>query len=143
MINRLYPTRPIKITTALLSAVCVIALFSSASASNLTFQGQNAALFPGANPADTSMLMNSVPKPSSSSSAPTIPTVNPATLVEQSLESQISSKIYNDIFTGSNASGFFNLGDGNTINYLRSGGDVTITIVSPTSGTTTITVPDI
>jgi hypothetical protein len=108
-------------------------------ASEFVFQGQNAALFPGANPSDTTALMNSVHKPSPTSTAPTI---SPATLIEQSIEGQISSKIYNDIFNGSALSGNFNLGGGNTISYVRAGGYVTITIVSPTSGTTTLTVPD-
>ena len=110
-----------------------------AEASNLTFQGQNAGLFSTANPSDTSVLMNSVAKPVVTS---TIPSISPATLIEQSVVSQISSKIYNQIFSGTAASGSYDLGGGNTISYLRSGGYVTINITSPTTGTTTLTVPD-
>ena len=111
-----------------------------AYASNLTFQGQNAGLFSGANPSDTSILMNSVVKPTPSSS---IPTLSPATLIEQSIVSQISSKIYNDIFKGTAASGYYDLGGGNTISYTRSGGYITVNITSPGSGTTTLTVLDL
>ena len=110
-----------------------------AEASNLTFQGQNAGLFSTANPSDTSVLMNSVTKPVVTS---TIPSISPATLIEQSVVSQISSKIYNQIFTGTAASGSYDLGGGNTISYLRSGGYITIDITSPSNGTTTLTVPE-
>lgn len=112
----------------------------AATASNFTFQGQNAGLFSSANPSGTSLLMNSTPKPKVSSSSSSI---NPATLIEQSVVSQISSKIYQDIFTGTAASGFYDLGGGNTITYLRSGGYVNVTITSPSNGTTTIKVPDL
>ncbi len=118
---------------------CLLSHSPVADASNLTFQGQNAGLFPTANPSDTSVLMNSVSKPVATS---TIPTINPATLIEQSVVSQISSKIYNQIFSGTAVSGSYDLGGGNSINYLRSGGYVTINITSPSNGTTTLTVPD-
>lgn len=111
----------------------------SAQASNLTFQGQNAGLFPGANPSDTSVLMNSVAKPAVS---PGSYSINPSTLIEQSILSQISSKIYNQIFQGTAASGYYDLGNGSTVSYARSGGYITINITSPTNGTTTISVPD-
>ncbi len=111
----------------------------AADASNLVFQGQNAGLFPGANPSDTSVLMNSVEKPTAKS---TISSISPATLIEQSIVSQISSKIYNDMFKGSAPSGSYDLGGGNTISYLREGGYITVTITSPGNGTTTLTVLD-
>jgi hypothetical protein len=111
----------------------------SAVASSFTFQGQNAGLFPSANPSDTSVLMNSVSKPTTAS---TIPTITPASLIEQSIISQISTKIYNDIFKGTSASGYFDLGGGNTISYTRSGGYITVDIVNATTGKTTLTVLD-
>jgi len=114
---------------------------TNTEASQLVFQGQNAALFPNANPADTAALMNSVHKPSQPAS--TLPVVSPATLIQQSVQSQISSKIYNDIFTGTSASGFYDLGGGSSIGYTRSGGYITISITNPANGTTTITVPDV
>jgi len=77
-----------------------------------------------------------------SAPAATIPTTSPATLIEQSIESQISSKIYNDIFSGTAPAGSYNLGNGSTISYIRSGGYVTITITDPVNGTTQIVVPD-
>ena len=119
-----------------------ISLASAAQASTLTFQGQNAALFSTANPSDTSALMNSVPK----LSAPvTIPSINPATLIEQSVMSQMSTAIYNHIFSkvsGGPAAGNYNLGGGNTIAYQQNAdGTVTVTLTSSSTGTTTITVP--
>ena len=108
-----------------------------AEASNLTFQGQNAGLFSTANPSDTSVLMNSVVKPVVTSTP-----ISSATMIEQSIISQLSSKIYNDIFKGSAASGSYDLGSGNSISYKRSGGYITVNIISPTNGTTTLTVLD-
>ena len=108
----------------------------AAEASNLTFQGQNAGLFPTANPSDTSVLMNSVAKPVATSS------ISSATLIEQSIVSQISLKVYNEIFKGTAASGSYDLGGGNSISYKRSGGYITVNITSPSNGTTTLTVLD-
>ena len=125
---------------AVFIGIAVIASHTlAAEASNLTFQGQNAGLFPTANPSDTSVLMNSVAKPVATS---TIPSISPATLIEQSIVSQISSKIYNQIFSGTAASGSYDLGGGNSISYTRSGGYITINITSPSNGTTTLTVLD-
>ncbi|MDR3425162.1 MAG: curli assembly protein CsgF [Alphaproteobacteria bacterium] len=130
--------RTFRIALATAALACLWANASRASA--LVFQGQNAALFPNANPSDTAALMNSVVKPTSPTSTTSI---NPGTLILQSVESQISSQIYNDIFSGSAASGYYNLGGGNTISYLRANGEITITIVDPSNGTTTLTVPDV
>jgi hypothetical protein len=106
-------------------------------ASDLVFQGQNAGLFPGANPSDTAQLMVGVPKPTAPTSTET-----PSQLIEQAVESQVSSQIFTDIFSGSAASGSFSLGNGSNISYVRADGNVTITITDPTNGTTIITVPD-
>ena len=76
-------------------ALALLASHSSkAEASSFIFQGQNAGLFSSANPSDTSVLMNSVSKPVVTSS------ISSATLIEQSIVSQISLKIYNEIFKG-------------------------------------------
>ena len=123
--------------------ICIalsVTQFSVADASNLTFQGQNAGLFSTANPSDTAVLMNSVAKPTANTVTPSI---SPSTLVEQSIISQISTKIYNDLFKGSAASGSYDLGGGNRISYVRSGGYVTVDITSPSNGTTTLTVLDL
>lgn len=111
---------------------------SGAEASNFTFQGQNAALFPNTNPANMSVFMNSVEKPSTS----TDQTVNTASMIQQSVISQISSKIYNDIFKGTAVSGYYDLGDGSAISYSRSSGYITVDITNPSTGTTTMTVLD-
>lgn len=139
---------PVTLTTLrTVAAVLTLSFANSAGAGALVFQGQNAALFPGANPSDTSTLMNSVPKPggangaAAAAAAATAP--SPATLVEQAIESQISSKIYNDIFNSSATSGTFNLGGGNIISFVKTGGNIIITFIDPVHGTTTITVPDI
>jgi len=108
----------------------------AAEASTLTFQGQNAGLFSSANPSDTSMLMNSVAKPAVTSS------ISSATLIEQSIISQISLKIYNEIFKGTAASGSYDLGGGNAISYMRSGGYITVKLTNPGNGTTTLSVLD-
>lgn len=119
----------------------------AAAASPLTFRGQNAAIFPDAYSGNTSALMNSVPKPKAP--ATTTPVIDPARLIQQSLQSQISSKIYNDIFTTKDAngnllqSGNFDLGGGNLISFSRDDGNIQITITSPSTGTTVITVPDV
>ena len=117
-----------------------IVLSNQTQASQLMFQGQNAGIFPSANPADTSQLMLSVAKPTQSTATPS---VSPSTLVEQSVLSQISSKIYQDIFNSPSNSGSFDLGTGSTISYLKAGGNITITIYDPVNGKTVITVPNI
>jgi|WetSurMetagenome_2_1015567.scaffolds.fasta_scaffold282573_1 hypothetical protein len=131
---------------ALISATFTTCETSVASASNILFTGQNAGLFPTANPNDTAILMNSVPKKNAtaSTSAATsgLSTYNAATLIENALASQISNRIYTQIFSGSATAGNYDLGGGNTIHYSRSGGYITIDITSPATGTTTIVVPD-
>lgn len=118
------------------SALCVFTVAAclmagSAIASPLVFQGQNAALFPGANPSDTSAMMNSVPKPAASSNAAAA--LTGSALVIQSLQAQLSNKIYNDIF-GSSASpnGSHVFSDGTVITWATdSKGNKTITEIKP------------
>lgn len=113
------------------------ALPSAAQASNFTFQGQNAALFPNTNPGNMSVFMNSVEKPPTKTD-----TVDPASMIEQSIISQLSSKIYNDIFKGTAVSGYYDLGDGSAISYSRSAGSIKVDITDPSTGTTSLTVLD-
>ena len=80
--------------------------------------------------------MNSVSKPVVTSS------ISSATLIEQSIVSQISLKIYNEIFKGSAVSGSYDLGGGNSISYKRSSGYITVNLTNPGNGTTTLTVLD-
>lgn len=105
------------IRTFLLATTLATLTCGSAHASGLVFQGQNAALFPGANPNDTALLMNSVPKPAKDPNAQTSSTAT--TLIQSAVESQISAKIYNDIFgTGAATAGSEVLGDGSIISWV-------------------------
>ncbi len=129
-------------TTLFLCLCSLLALnVSVAEASPLTFRGQNAALFPDANPNATAALMNTVVKPT--------PKPKPATAIDQNrliiqgLESQITNKIYNDIFDTHNASGSYQLPGGGSISFVRSGGNIEITIIDSSGATSEITVPDI
>ncbi len=109
-----------------------------ALASNLEFRGQNVALFPSANASSLSGMMNSVHRPTASTTSLGL---TPASLIVQALESQISTRIYNDMFNGTATAGTYNLGGGNLISYTKGGGLITITITDPVNGTTVISVP--
>jgi hypothetical protein len=111
-------------------------------ASPLVFNGQNAALFPGANPNDTAALMNSVAKPTPQTKAPTALDQN--RIIIQGLESQITNRIYTQIFNNANVSGIFTLPGGGSISYNRPGdGNVHITVINSDGTTSVIVVPDI
>ncbi|MBV8939861.1 MAG: hypothetical protein JO089_08520 [Alphaproteobacteria bacterium] len=114
-----------------------------AYASTLTFEPQNAAIFSGANPSDQSLMLQSVVRPANPAVSAAATGISPASLILQSVESQISSKINNEIFNTTNPSGSFDLGGGNKIDFVRTGGNVVINITDPTHGNTTITLPDI
>lgn len=123
--------------------ICVLAvsLADGAAASTMVFQGQNAGLFPGANPSGMSIMMNSVTKPKASTTTDT--SLTSSDLILRSLQSQISSKMYNDIFNGTADSGFYSLGNGSSVSYSRAGGLITVVISDSKNGVTTIEVPDI
>jgi hypothetical protein len=116
---------------------------AQANASQMVFRGSNPAFFPDANPAAINQLTNSVNKPK-----PATPGLNSAltgtsALIQQAVQSQISSKINSKIFDQSptNLAGSFDLGNGSSISYQRPtgiGGDLIITIVDPTRGGTTV-----
>ena len=134
--------------TALLSAAITACETPAANASNILFVGQNAGLFPTANPNDTAILMNSVPKKNATASTSNgtsgLSSYTAATLIENAVASQISNSIYNQIFDkNAPATRNFDLGGGNAIHYTREGGYITIDFTSPTTGTTTIVLPDI
>ncbi len=115
---------------------------SAVSASTLTFTGQNAALFNTANPNDTAAMMNSVVKPKAKTELPSALDQN--RLIIQGLESQITNKIYADIFDNSNVSGHYSLPGGGSVSFIRPGdGNVHITIVDASGTTSEIVVPDI
>lgn len=120
-------------------ALCVAV---STNASELVFQGQNAALFPGANPNDTALMMQSVPKPSADTSS--AQSISTSSLVLQALQSQVSAQIFNSIF-GSSATptGDANLGGGNLIHWEHDiSGNINITFTAPNGTATVITFPD-
>lgn len=135
-------TIAIVLISGLLSSTCLNAAF----ASPIIFTGQNAALFSGANPADTTALMSSVVKPNDPNAASNA-SLTSQSLILQSVESQISSNISTQIFNTSNiGTHTFALGDGSSITYTRPGsggaGTVTITLVDTKGTSTVITVPD-
>ena len=126
-------------------AVCMGVMFcqtSSAGASPLVFQGQNAGLFPTANPNSTAILMNSVPKKNATKSTTSSTALNTSSLIQNAIISQISLKINKAIFNNESPSGYFDLGNGNTISYTHSDGNIIITIINPNTGNTTIVVPE-
>jgi hypothetical protein len=132
-------TKRIVKTAFMACAVFAICHSSSAEASSLVFTGQNAALFNTANPSDTALLMNSVNKDRAASISNTKQSITE--MIQNAVVGQISSKIYNDIFNGTAASGFYDLGNGESVSFIRTATEITITIVSAASGTTVITVP--
>lgn len=123
-------------------SLALVCFSGQASASNILFEGSNPAFFPSANPNAITQLMNSVRRPTDPSTLAAATANSPAALVQQAVESQISAKINDIIFNTSNASGSFNLGGGNLINFSRSGGFLTINITQP-SGTTQFTLSDL
>lgn len=115
----------------------------SAYAGNLIFRGQNAAIFPDANPGNTASLLASTVRPRDPKTIAPSVGLTPAQVVQQSVLGQISSQINSQIFDGNQGSGTFDLGGGNIISYVRANGDIIITVVDPRTGTTTITLPDL
>ena len=126
------------------SLVCLYILLTAeaATASPLVFRGQNTALFPDANPNSTAALMNTVVKPATPTKPPS--PLDQNRIIIQGLESQITNKIYNDIFKTTNASGEYTLPGGGSISFVRPGdGNVVITIIDASGTVSTISVPDI
>jgi hypothetical protein len=130
--------------------ICIIALYFAiifcqsplADASPLVFQGQNAGLFPLANPNSTTILMNSVPKKNATASTTSSTGLNTSMLIQNAIISNMNAKITEAIFGKDHPSGNFDLGNGNSISYLHSDGNIIITIINPNTGTTTIVVPE-
>ncbi|NTV67091.1 MAG: hypothetical protein HGB06_05300 [Chlorobaculum sp.] len=114
----------------------------SAGASPLVFQGQNAGLFPSANPNSTAILMNSVPKKNATASTTPSTGLNTSMLIQNAIISNMNMKITEAIFGDDHLSGNFDLGNGNSISYLHSDGNIIVTIINPNTGTTTIVVPE-
>jgi len=121
----------------LASAAGLLAQTGVASAGPLVFQGQNAALFPGANPNDTALLLQGIPKPVAS--PPVQPKLDISQLVQQSVVSQISNNIYSQI-TGT-ASGTATLSDGSSFSWATIGNTKSIIYTAPDGSTTTIVIP--
>ena len=116
---------------------------SSAGASPLVFQGQNAGLFPTANPNSTAILMNSVPKKNATKSTTPSTGMNTSMLIQNAIISNMNAKITDAIFGKDHlSSGNFDLGNGNSISYTYKDGNIIIDINNPNTGNTTIVVPD-
>lgn len=127
----------------MLMAALTLLLPLSATASTLTFTGNNAALFSTAPPLNNALMMQTVRRPANPSTSGGSSGLTPADLILQSVTSQISAKIRSDIFDGGAASGSYDLGGGSLIDFIRVGGNIIITLTDPRTGVTTITVPDI
>jgi hypothetical protein len=117
-----------------------------AIASSLVFQGQNAGLFPTANPNDTSILMNSVPKKnatvSSASTAQSYAQQNMTLLLQNAIIASLSSSIVNAIKDATPTPQTVNLGNDNTITYqLDELNKLIIIDIINQSGATRISVP--
>lgn len=115
------------------SAAAALIIFTAgyASANPLVFQGQNAAIFPGANPSDTTLMMSSTPKPARSSTT-SATSLSSSAYIVQTLEAQLSNKIYNDIFgSGASPNGSHVLPDGTIISWATVAGVVQITEKKP------------
>ncbi|MDX2072763.1 MAG: curli assembly protein CsgF [Alphaproteobacteria bacterium] len=142
-LSRQYYTHYIRALTAALC--CSTAIAGSASASTLVFEGNNGAIFNTAPPSGQALMLASTNKPKNDPRAgsSTIPTTSSGELVQQSVLNQISNEINQQIFNSSNASGTFDLGNSRTISYVRTGGNIVITIFDPSKGPTVITVPDV
>jgi hypothetical protein len=110
---------------------------AAAAADPLVFQGQNAALFSGANPNDTAALMTGVPKPA----PPATPNLNVSQLVQESVISQISNNLYSQI--SGTPSGKATLGDGSSFSWSTDGGTKSIVYTAPNGAVTTITIPSL
>lgn len=130
--------------TALISTAFMAYKAPVAQASNLVFVGQNAGLFPNANPNDTSILMNSVSRKNATASSQSITQQNMTQLVQNAVIAQLSNNIYADIakYKSTNPR-TVDLGNYNSITYVYDSinNNVNITLTNPATGTTTITVP--
>ncbi|AOS82976.1 hypothetical protein BIU88_01735 [Chlorobaculum limnaeum] len=63
-------------------------------------------------------------------------------LIQNAIISNMNMKITEAIFGNDHPSGNFDLGNGNSISYLHSDGNIIITIINPNTGSTTIVVPE-
>jgi hypothetical protein len=124
-----------------LGLVISAGFYNTSMASTLLFEPKNPAFFSNTNNASIGQLMNSVRRPEAPT--PSTPALSTADIIQQGVLSQISTKINNDIFNTSNPTGSYDLGNGNRVSFVRTGGNVVITIINATTGTTVITVPDI
>lgn len=130
------------VTLFIIFCISYFIYVATATASPLVFRGQNSAIFPDANPSGAAGLMNSVRKPPNRPA--TTPAIDPTRLIIQGLESQITNKIYNDIFNTTTVSELYRLPGGGRISFLRPGdGNIEITIVDAAGTTSVIVVPDI
>ncbi len=107
----------------------LLSAITDAQASNLSYGGQNPAIFSGANPANSAALLSSVDRPKSTAMTANN-TLSASSIVEQSVLSQASQKINDKIFNSApGQSGTFDLGGGSTISYANVAGVVTLTVV--------------
>jgi len=107
----------------------------TANASPLVFQGQNAGLFPTANPNDTTSLMSSVVRPNQVNNSSATP-LTAAYVTEQAVLSQAANNVVSAIFGGSAPVGILQtipIGGGEYITYINNGNG-TVTVNLPNGG---------
>ncbi len=132
-----------------LKKIAIVTLYSAASnafASPLVFEGNNPALFNTAPPNGQALMLLSTNKPKNdphNSGDGTATTGDSGELVQQSVINALSNEIQQQILDSDNASGTFDLGNSRTISYIRTGGNIIITIFDPAKGPTVITIPDV
>ncbi len=115
-------------------------------ASPIMFEGNNPALFNTAPPNGQALMLLSTNKSKNdphNKGDHTTPTGDSGELVQQSVLNALSNEIQQQILNSSNASGTFDLGNSRTISYIRTGGNIIITIFDPAKGPTVITIPDV
>lgn len=132
LINRL------KLIVILLTLFVTLGYAEAAYAGQLVFSGQNPAIFAGANPGNASVLMAGVKRPNDPRQSSLNGALSPSKIVEQSVLSQASSRINDQIFNSTpGSSGTFDLGGGSSIAYTNIAGVITLTVVNG-QGTTVI-----
>lgn len=131
-------------TTAFL---CLFGATGAGHASPLVFEGNNSAIFNTAPPSGQSQMLLSTNKskndPHNKAGSPAFTTADSSEIVQQSVLNALSNEIKQQILDSTNASGTFDLGNSRTISYVRSGGNITVTIFDPAKGPTVITLPDV
>lgn len=127
--------------TFVFTAIVTGFIAHTAMAAPILFRPQNPAIFANAPINGNAALLSSVVRPDDPNVRAPSSALNPGRIVQQSVLGQVSSRINDQIFGGSELTGTFDLGDGSSIAYDRTGGILIINVIDPASGQTTISLP--